>query len=195
MLVAVGGVLFIVATTLTTVDRSPIIKSKHYLSTVENFDKLDKNDFRFSGDTLKVGWAKVNLTPSFSTSLAGYGISEYEAIADSIWMRAFVFDNGQSRIALLAPDLLIFPPEVKQLLLMDKSIASLQGVFFTATHTHHSIGNWHPGLVGMLFAGSYDQKIVDFISDAALDAIEQATENIKKKKPAKRFPKMLPPIL
>lgn len=180
MLVTVGGMLTIAAVTLTTVDRSPLIESDHYLTTVGEFDKLNKEDFRFSGDTLKIGWAKVNLTPSFPTSLAGYGISNYKAVVDSIWMRAFVFDNGRARVALLAPDLLIFPPEVKKVLLTDGSMASLQGVFFTATHTHHSIGNWHPGLVGRLFAGPYDQNVVDYIARKALLAINKAVQNLKK---------------
>ncbi|MDA0194356.1 MAG: neutral/alkaline non-lysosomal ceramidase N-terminal domain-containing protein [Bacteroidetes bacterium] len=180
LLIISSGILIATASILTTVDRSPVIESTHYQSTIGKLEKLNKKDFSFSGDTLRVGWAKVNLTPVFQTSLAGYGIQDFEDIADSIWMRVFVFDNGLSSVVLLAPDLLIFPPKVKESILNNKSIKSLQGVFFSATHTHHSIGNWHPGIVGRLFAGPFDQKVVDLISEKAIYAISLATQNLKK---------------
>ena len=182
LLVASCGILIAATSILTTVDRSPVIDSSHYQSTIGKLEKLNEKDFKFSGDTLRIGWAKINLTPLFQTSLAGYGIRAFEDIADSVWMRAFVFDNGFSSIALLAPDLLIFPPTVKETILNHESIKSIAGVFFSATHTHHSIGNWHPGIVGRLFAGPFDQKVIDFISEKAIYAISRATQNLKKSK-------------
>ncbi len=38
-----------------------------------SLDSLDKVDITIDGDTLKIGWAKSSLIPSFATPLAGYG--------------------------------------------------------------------------------------------------------------------------
>lgn len=176
------GALLLGFALLTTIDETPLTKTNFYKATQHRLDSLAKVPFNFEGDTLEVGWAKVNLTPIFTTSLAGYGISEFNEIKDSIWVRAFVFDNGLNTIALLVPDLLIFPPSVKKILQTTLDKLDMDGIQYSATHTHHSLGNWHLGLIGRLFAGPYEQGVVDWISSKSEEAILEAKSNLRKTK-------------
>ena len=169
-------------TSITTVDHTPFQEADFAKGTLKQFNSLHANSLETTGDTVQVGWAKINLTPSYITSLAGYGQGDYRTVRDSIWVRAFVFDNSIKRVGLLIPDLLIFPPEVKSRLEKELGGRDLDGVFYSATHTHHSIGNWHPGIVGRLFAGKYDESVVDSITSKCIAALSRATENLERTK-------------
>ena len=66
-------------------------------------------------DTVQVGWAKVNITPTHPAPLAGYGKRKGKrltGIHDSVYVRAFVFKNQTERVALISLDLLIAPMSV-----------------------------------------------------------------------------------
>ncbi len=176
------GLIILGISVLTTIDQTPLHDTTYYKNTVKRLDSIAKISVDLEGDTLEIGWAKINLTPDFTTSLAGYGIDEFSSVKDSIWVRAFVFDNGLQTIALLTPDLLIFPPVVKRILETQLEAIGVDAIQYTATHTHHSLGNWHPGLIGRLFAGSYDQSVVDWITSKSILAIKTAKTNLKKSK-------------
>jgi hypothetical protein len=55
-----------------------------------------------------------------------------------------------------------------------------QNLFFTATHSHSSIGAWQPGFVGGLFSGDFDPNVVDFIANQVVIALENATASTMK---------------
>ena len=167
---------------LTTIDKTPIEETTFYKSTQNRLDSLSGMGFKHEGDTLRVGWAKVNLTPPFTTSLAGYGITKFDSVKDSVWVRAFFFDNGQQKIALVVPDLLVFPPTVKKILQTKLGTIGVDAIQYSATHTHHSLGNWHPGLVGRFFAGPFNEAVVDWIAIKSIEAIEKAKSNLYKTK-------------
>lgn len=132
---------------------------------------------------VKVGWARVNLTPNFSTPMATSESRQgkhYKMVEDSIYVRAFVFDNGAGKAALVTADLLIIPPTVTVLLNDRLEELGLAGkVFFTATHTHSSIGGWAPGYVGSRFAGEYDPKVPKFIADKIIEALTKANADMQ----------------
>jgi len=174
------GILFYA--TLTTVNHTPFDQSEYFKSTNQRLDSLAQLTTENEGDTLKVGWAKVNLTPPFQTNLAGYGAGAFESVTDSVWVRVFVFDNQQKQVALIAPDLLIFPPLVKEKLEGKIDELNLDYLFFSATHTHHSIGNWQKGIVGRMFAGTFDENVVDWISGQVILGIDLARKNLKRSK-------------
>ncbi len=130
---------------------------------------------------LQAGWARVNLSPGFpipmATSEARKG-KNYNRIEDSVWVNAFVFDNGHNRVAWVTADLLIIPMEVTEKL--REKFGSIgfneQQVYMTATHTHSSIGGWQPGYVGGRFAGPYNPQVVEHISEKMIKAIQLADE-------------------
>jgi hypothetical protein len=121
----------------------------------------------------------VNITPEQPVSMAGYGNrwgKKYTTVHDSLWVRAFVFDNGYQKAALVTMDMLIVPPEVVEVL--EKRLPeigiTLEQTFLTATHTHYSYGGWAKKLVGKLIAGGYRDKVVDNLADRIITAIKQA---------------------
>lgn len=177
----VGGiavVLLILALALiTTVDRTPYHEMSYYTETMSSLEPLQPT--LVSGDTLKVGWTKVSLVPEKSVPLAGYGKrrgAHYQSIHDSVFVRAFVFDNGATKAAYVSADLLIIPPLVYARLfeLLEGSAFNPQNTFLTATHSHSSIGGWQPGLVGSLFSGEFDPAVVEFIAQRIATAMKMA---------------------
>ena len=132
---------------------------------------------------LKAGWAKINLTPSKPTPTAGYGNRKgkpYQFIHDSVYVRAIVLSTAQKPIAIVSCDLLIFPPEVT--ILLKEKLKEIgfdwSQVYVGTTHTHNSLGGWGKNSVGELFAGKYDQNIVNHIADKVLEAIRKANQNL-----------------
>ncbi|RDC64191.1 hypothetical protein AHMF7616_02803 [Adhaeribacter pallidiroseus] len=133
-------------------------------------------------DTLRIGWAKVNITPAQPEPMAGYGKrkgKKYEQVHDSIWVRAFVFRSGSQKAAWVTADLLIMPMSVTarlQEILADKGY-NLKNLFLTATHSHYSIGGWGQKPAGRIMAGKYSAKIVDKIAQSILQAIVKAEQS------------------
>lgn len=133
---------------------------------------------------LKAGWSKVNLSPDFTVPMATSKARDgkhFREIEDSIYVRAFVFDNGHRKVAWLTADLLIIPPLVTEQLRqrLPEIGFTEELVFMGATHVHSSIGGWQPGYVGSLFAGEYDARIVDHITDKILNAIQLAEKDLQ----------------
>jgi hypothetical protein len=58
----------------------------------------------------------------------------------------------------------------------------LRNIFLTATHTHTSIGAWHPSYIGEVFAGKYDQRVPQHIARCMQAAIMQAEQQVAKVK-------------
>ncbi len=133
-------------------------------------------------DTLRVGWAKVNITPSQPVPMAGYGKrkgKKFEQVHDSVWVRAFVFRSGNQKAAWVTADLLIMPMSVTarlQEILANKGY-NLKNLFLTATHTHYSIGGWGQKPAGRIMAGKYSAKIVDKIAQSIQEAIVKAEQS------------------
>ncbi|MBX2962552.1 MAG: neutral/alkaline non-lysosomal ceramidase N-terminal domain-containing protein [Cyclobacteriaceae bacterium] len=128
--------------------------------------------------SFQVGYAKVNLTPSFPVATAGYGKRKgklIEGIRDSIFVRAMVIHNGSERVAIVSADLLIIPPTVSAIL--EKELVqigfSLENTYLGATHSHNSIGHWGEGATTFLY-GSYEEEVVRFIVDKIKECVSAA---------------------
>ena len=133
-------------------------------------------------NSFKAGWAKVNITPSEKISLAGYGLrDEFDQVHDSIWCRAYVFDNGKKRTAVVTVDLLIFPPTVVKLLKGKLPAVGLtiENTFLSATHTHNAPGGWAEKTGGRVLAGKYNEKYVSQLAEAVILSIQKASENME----------------
>lgn len=130
-------------------------------------------------DTLQIGWSRINLLPPFTTPIAidaHRGGKHFEGVHDSIYVRAFVFKQGKYKAAYISADLLIIPPSVTR---MFDTVLKQQGftnenIYFTATHTHTSIGAWYNSYVGKLFAGKYDERVPAFIAERIATAVKEA---------------------
>jgi len=131
---------------------------------------------------VEVGWSRINLLPPFTTPIAidaHRGGKHFEGVHDSIYVRAFVFKQGGRKVAYISADLLIIPPSVTRMLdtILKKEGFDESNIFFTATHTHTSIGGWYDSYVGQLFAGKYDERVPKFIATTISKAIVEAEKN------------------
>lgn len=133
-------------------------------------------------DKLEVGWSKSNILPAFTTPIAidaDRNGKHWNAVHDSIFVRAFVFKKNNIKVAYVSADLLIIPPLVVReidSLLVKKGFSS-NNIYYTATHTHSSIGAWHPSIIGELFAGKFDARVVSHLANCFAQAITDAEKN------------------
>jgi len=159
------------------VNRSPYQNKKYYRQTKAAIDRLPAPVY--SPDTVRVGWAKVNITPTAKAPLAGYGKRKGKnltSIHDSIYVRAFVFKNKTRKVAFVSLDLLIVPMSVTAAL--EKALPRIgfarNQTYLTATHAHSSLGGWAKKPAGYLMAGKYSPAIVEHLTTAILKAIKEA---------------------
>ena len=167
-------------------DRSPLESSEYYLKTIQSLENTKLNDeYTKDKDTIRVGWSKASLIPNYLTSLAGYGARKgvnHEGINDSIWVRAVVFDNGINKSVYVSMDLLIVPPNLNRKKLLEGTDFKEDEIYFTASHTHSSIGGYLEGIAGEIFGGKFDKRNLDFITEKTREAIISAHESISKAK-------------
>ena len=176
------GLLTVVAllACLTPVDSTPYQQMPFYTQTKQRLTELAKPPEAKA--QLRAGWAKVSLVPPFTTPTGGYGVrrsKHWSTILDSILVRAIVLDNGATKVAIVSADLLIIPPTVSAIL--KKRLAevgfSWNNVYFSAVHSHNSLGGWAPGMIGELFAGDYDERVENFVAEKIIEAIRAAAKN------------------
>jgi neutral ceramidase len=184
-IVAVLILLIVIAAVccIRPLDSSPYTENAFYKTMMQRLDSiptLPKDSTR----PLSIGWSKVNLTPNFAVPTAGYGNRKGQPIGvvhDSLWVRTFVLENGAVKTAIVSCDLLIIPPEVT--IKLKEELAKIgwswQQIFMGATHTHNSMGAWGKRYIGELFAGKYDQNIVNFIAKSIVQSIQKAQQNVE----------------
>lgn len=178
-LVLLGIALLVVVFTVAPIDRT-VDRSQLTTSMMNRIDTLQRPGVGQQG--YSIGFAKVNLTPSYPTATAGYGKRMgklYESVLDSIFVRSMVVSIGDRRVAIVTADILIIPPAVTALL--EKELPeigfTLDNTYLGASHSHNSIGNWGRGVMGLLY-GSYDDAIVHFIADQIKTSIQLASGNM-----------------
>ncbi len=155
----------------------------YYKEWKSNISKLEVK-LASGQDSLMVGWAKVNITPTNPIPLAGYGKRKgkhYESVHDSVFVRTIFIENNGIKSAIVSADLLIIPPTVSNL--VKERIAEtgllFDQVYLGATHSHNSLGAWYNTLVGTLFAGEYNPKIEKAIADGIIQSIKEASKTTK----------------
>lgn len=174
----------IVLSVTTVVDTTPYAQKAFYQEMDQRLDSLEQNlVIQSDSSQLQVAWAEVNITPNELLPLAGYGARDpklMEGILDSSYVRTIVFQLGERKAAIVTADLLIIHPELRNAVFQSLPEGwSPDEVYFTATHTHSGQGGWAPGVVGELFAGSFHQDELDFLSQNISYSIEVAYGKLK----------------
>ena len=173
----VGLVVLILALGLLPVDDTPYQAMDYYRQTKQRLAELPAAPVAKTG--LRAGWAKANITPDHPTATGGYGErrgKKWRVVSDSLYARVVMLDNGSTRVAVVALDLLITPPTVVEQLKKRLPEVGLtwNNLYMGAIHSHNSAGGWAPGLVGTLIAGEYEKGVVTQITDGILRAIRTA---------------------
>ena len=164
------------------IDRTAYRDTAHYKSWKKEINSFTPQKTKFNTAT-KVGWSKVNITPTVKGPMAGYGKRRgtfFEIVHDSVFVRAIAFQNGVENIFLVSADMLIVPPNVTYLLFnkLDSIGISPKSIHLSATHTHNSLGGWGKSITGKLFAGTYDQKVEEQLASQFLLAILTAKKHL-----------------
>jgi neutral ceramidase len=189
-LVCITLLLFFLLT--TCIDSTPYFNTSYYKKTEARIDSLKKS-LTVHNDSIKAGFAKVSITPSignlednvesgkFKTApLAGFGARKGKVttgVHDSVFVKAAAIKVGTQLVVIVGADILIMPPNIidEATLVLEKQGIHRSQVFYSASHTHSSIGGWGPGFIGEQFAGkanpNINQWLVLQISQAVTAAI------------------------
>ncbi|WP_242920091.1 neutral/alkaline non-lysosomal ceramidase N-terminal domain-containing protein [Pontibacter liquoris] len=179
LLIWLAGLLLLCpACVVQRLDQTPYTQTAYYKETIA---QLPMPAPAATGDTLQVGWAKVNITPPVGTPLAGYGKRRgmrYGQVHDSAWVRTFALSNGNTTAYIVALDMLIAPMSVEKQLAKEYTKLGLRPdqVYLTATHTHSSFGGWQKKLAGRLMAGKYSKTVVQQTVNHILQSMQLAQQ-------------------
>jgi len=97
---------------------------------------------------MKVGFAKIDLTPPIGLEMSGYGIylnRMAEGVLDPLYARCIALESGGVRILLIALDLIALDVEsglVVREQLADEFGTTADRVFIAGTHTHSGPCAW-----------------------------------------------------
>lgn len=177
--------LFMVATMVTTIDRTPYKEMAYYKQWKENVSKVSKQPVADTvSNALSAGWAKVNITPATPGPMAGYGKrrgKHYEAVHDSVYVRTIIIENGETKAAIITADMLIVPPNITARVkeLLPVTGFTFDQIYFGAIHSHNSLGGWYNTITGKLFAGPYDAAVVENVAQSIIKSINDAKKNIQ----------------
>lgn len=172
--------LLLLACAIRRNDATPYPETAYYKQTINSIQQ--RKPVVSEGDTLRVGWAKLSITPPPPFPLAGYGKrlgKKYTEVHDSVYVRTFAFNNGTQEAYFVALDMLITPMTLTAALEKATIKAGLQPeqVYLSATHTHTSFGGWGENLMGWVMAGNYSQEQVNKTTDQIIRSIKLAKAN------------------
>ena len=193
--VALLAILFVVSTGSVKVD--PFMSSAYFKKTMARVDSIKRSEVAVS-DSLLAGFSKVSITPKVnnptddpatgkfvSVPLAGFGARKGKSatgVHDSIFVRSVALKVGSKLVVFVGADLLIMPPNIIDLVveqLAAKGISRDQ-LFFSATHSHSSIGAWGPGFIGEQFAGAPNTAIQQWMVGCIVKAAVSAVADLSK---------------
>jgi neutral ceramidase len=182
-LVISGLLILLIAVAIGPVNREPVSELPLYNQMLQRIDSASIAKPDSAKGTFKSGFSKVTLVPDHPTATAGYSKrrgKHFTAVHDSIFVRTLVLENGVNKVAIVTADLLIIPPTVTAVLArkLPEIGFSINNTYLGATHTHNSIGNWAKGAAGFIY-GDYDESVVNFIADAIIKSISQASSMTK----------------
>lgn len=187
--------LFIIILNSCAVVRTPYFQTSYYKNTVDRLEKAG-DSVRFSKDTLYAGLSKISLTPDDSMisggkrkhkriPMAGFGQAKTRfatGVHDSIFVRAVALKSGGQLSVIVSADLLLMPADV-----IDTLVTKLAGsgisrdqLFFSATHTHSSVGGWGHGLLARIIAGRQNEDIKKWLVNRIGEAVVEASGDLKR---------------
>ncbi|NEM99233.1 neutral/alkaline non-lysosomal ceramidase N-terminal domain-containing protein [Pontibacter burrus] len=177
--------LVLLACTIRRNNYTPYTETAYYKETINTLQQ--QAPLITDGDTLQVGWAKIDITPPAPFPFAGYGKRlgmDYTEIHDPAYVRTFALSNGKQDAYFIALDMLITPMTLTAALNDASAKAGLkpEQLYLSATHTHTSFGGWGENLMGWVMAGKYSQEQVNLTAAKIIESIQLAKANAEKAK-------------
>lgn len=162
------------ASLVAPLDFTPLRDQPFYGTMMSRVDNFQPTEYS-SGKDLTVGWSKFSIVPDNPMSMAGYKPRpDFESVHDSLYISILSINNGGVVAYFVSADLLIFPPTLKE-----KIAERLNGdwpgfIYYSASHTHTSVGGWDPSVLGQILMGSYDDEYMNHLADRVVANLEIA---------------------
>ena len=178
ILITAMVILMVVASLVAPIDYTPLKEQPFYARMQARLDSFKLRPFPAS-DTLQVGWSQFSIVPGHPMPMAGYKPrGNFTEVHDSVYIKVMAIDNGAVTAYLISAGLLIFPPALKDMI--NSRLPPGHGLlYFSATHTHTSVGGWDPSLLGAVLMGSYDQKWMESLADSTVAHMAKAKSSRK----------------
>lgn len=192
LLLIISGIVFY---SVSKVDKTPYFETEYYTNTIESITKVSEDRIKSDGK-FEAGFAKVTITPTVvageenplkgefrAVKLAGFGDGQIATgVHDSVFTKAVAVRVDGNTAVLVSSDLLLMSPvvveEVKRSI-ENSSDLKREQIFFGATHTHASVGNTIPGIVGKQFGGEFQPGVVKWLAQQITKVIFKAVADIK----------------
>ena len=121
---------------------------------------------------IKTAYGTVDITPSNPMPMAGYSPrSAYDSIHDRIKVQLTLLRKDDLSVCLLSADLLIFPPFLRDYI--ETHLSKHIYTYYSATHTHSSLGGWDPSFAGNMAVGSFQKLFWEEVGDRIVDKIQE----------------------
>jgi neutral ceramidase len=182
------GVVFVLGVAaflcLDRVDYRPYFREPYYKTTISRLNATANTNTLARGE-LQAGFGRAKLTPDFPLPLAGYGNRKGAIVTnvhDDVFVKAVAIRVGEKTGIMFGCDALIVPYEVSAAAISELSQEmklKREQFYFSATHTHCSLGGWGEGMVGQAFAGPFDPRAIDWFKNCAVKAARQAVADLK----------------
>lgn len=194
IIIALLIVLFFAAT--GPVDETPYFESEYFKKSCAEIDSLKNTNSVVHGQLL-AGFSRVSITPTLNGTvdniekgefvqlpLAGFGARKgapATSIHDSIFVKAAALKVENKLVVLVGADLLIMPPNITDSVLkvLVANGIKREEVFFSATHTHSSLGAWGPGFVGKEFSGEFNSNVEKWLTQKISEVVLIAVADLK----------------
>ncbi len=134
---------------------------------------------------LKVGWGTALILPPPGTPMAGYSARKSApatGMHDDLNVKAVAFNDGTDTAVVVGADMLLIPPNVADLIreaVRKETGLPANSLFFTASHSHDSVGAFAPGLIATISFGKYNPAIPPLLAKAFTSAIVQAYNSME----------------
>jgi len=182
---------------LERVDYSPYFDADYYSKSRSDLDSISAQLSLAEGE-VEVGFGRASITPGLGAGeddpgagvfrempLAGFGSRKgtyAEGVHDSLFVKAVAIRVEEQLLVLIGSDMLIVPPNITEgvtRLVSEKLDINRNQLFFSATHTHSSVGAWSEGFVGKEFAGEANPNVEAWLIRQFGKAIKNAVEDLQ----------------
>lgn len=122
-----------------------------------------------------IGWSRTNFTPNGSVLKTRELFQEsYEYVLDSLFISCIYLKKDSVQFVILSYDILLVTPELAFSVKKELLSRGISNVYFSASHTHSSLGGYGKGLVSEIALGEFDQSIFDNIIDKTIVTVDKA---------------------
>jgi hypothetical protein len=166
-----------------SIDYTPLDQQPFFRKTEQALNAFAQKTLNESSPgPLRIGTAKVDITPLIGLPLAGYGARTSTGVHDPIMARALAISNGSVPVVIVSMDLLAITDDLfRSVYKKVRDVVPLpeENLLITATHTHSGPGNIGKRFWETLAAGPYNDGVFEMTTDGAARAVIGATQQLR----------------